>query len=524
MLPVLKFMLLSVPLPCQIKKMKHKLFKTIILSALLFAGGLVKAQHLDWVKPMLAIDNFDVVPQCIRVDKSGNLYAITNLRGKGVFGKDTIISDSPSSIVLSKYDTLGNLLKNVVIRKPATIFYTRDANFDDEGNIYIVGEFTTQKERSFIMKCDSNGRILWGKGAKGDVAGQTVTLDGKGNIFTGGYIQDSFIADTFKFKPKSRRWNSFVSRMDSSGNIKWVKFFFTYVDMAHTHGNLIGLNGSLYVSGHFTGTAYIDNFSIDSGVGMLMNLDTADGRVRFLVKDSPASDQKFYIYEDEIGNIYTCGIGKFSVSKFSYKGDVLPFIDSLGKRRFYPSAAGVNKDGQVLATYINNDGSMSAKLSDNTGKIIGSENFNIKGLYSIWRILPLGNHSFYFYGLWRDTFGYNGDTLIASLQKQEYQFIGKVTIPPSLWASVNTESFENESSFQLYPNPNDGSFSLHLSKELSGPLSLGIFNILGQNVYSAKYAKASQIISIQTKNLPKGQYILKARGGNTILNRKFIVN
>ncbi len=514
--------------------MKQNLFKTILLFSLLIIGYHAKAQQLDWIKPILAIDESDVVTQNIRVDKAGNLYVITNLRGKGVFGKDTIISDSPSSIVLTKYDTLGDLLKNTVIRKTTTIFYTRDVNFDNEGNIYLAGEFTDviTKHRDFILKCDSNGRILWSKGAKGDVAGQTVTLDGKGNIFTGGYIQDSFVADTFKFKPKSEAWNSFVSRMDTSGKIQWVKFFHCLgggrMWMAHTHGNLIGLNGSLYVTGHFTRTAYIDTLAIldttSGNTGMLMNLDTADGKVRFLVKDSPSSFQKFYIYQDKEGSIYTTGIDLSGVNKFNDKGDVLPYKDSLNHVNFiYPTAAGVNNDGQVLATYFNSASGMSVRLTDYTGKTLGLENINILGLHDIWRILPLGNHQFYIYGLWEDTFGYKGDTLIAPLHRWDYQFIGKITIPPSMWASINTELPNNETSLQIFPNPNNGNFNIQLKDARQGLVQISVINILGQNVYSTKFENTNMPVLIPCQKLSPGQYMIQVLSEEKMLIKKMIV-
>ena len=516
--------------------MRQNLFKTILLFSLLIIGCRAKAQQLQWIKPILAIDQSNVVTQNIRVDKVGNLYVTTNLRGMGVFGKDTITSDSPSSVVLTKYDTLGNLLKNTVVRRPTTIFYTNDVNFDEEGNIYLVGEFTDiiTKHRDFILKCDSTGRILWSKGAKGDVAGQTVTLAGKGNIFTGGYIQDSFIADTFKFKPKSEAWNSFVSRMDTSGKIQWVKFFHCKysgpMEMAHTHGNLIGFNGSLYVTGHFTYTGYIDTFSIvdttsrSDNIGMLLNLDTSDGRVRFLVEDSPSSFQKFYIYQDKEGSIYTSGVDLSGVNKFSDKGDVLPYKDSLNHLHIiYPTAAGVNTDGQVLATYFNSTSGMSVRLTDNTGKTLGSENINILGLHDIWRILPLGNHQFYIYGLWEDTFGYKGDTLIAPLHKWDYQFIGKITIPPSMWASINTELPSNESSLQIFPNPNNGNFNIQLKDARKGLVQISVINILGQTVYSSKFENTNMPVLIPCQKLSPGQYMIQVLSEEKMLIKKMIV-
>ena len=75
----------------------------------------------------------------------------------------------------------------------------------------------------------------------------------------------------------------------------------------------------------------------------------------------------------------------------------------------------------------------------------------------------------------------------------------------------------------LYPNPNNGSFSITLNDNLAS-FKVSIFNILGQEVYSQKIE--NYLINSQQKvevDLVKGTYIVNLQTENKSIKTRIII-
>lgn len=144
-------------------------------------------------------------------------------------------------------------------------------------------------------------------------------------------------------------------------------------------------------------------------------------------------------------------------------------------------------------------------------------------LYSVG--IPYGN-GFYIVGKTRSL------TNIATPNSYQPEYISNGMIPmnnPSnnyiAWFAPETASvgkFDN-SSFTLYPNPNDGTFTVSFNGNLPAETSINVYNTIGQLLFEENIH--SQKAPITLENLRSGIYFVKIKSGNAVLKtEKMIVN
>jgi hypothetical protein len=63
--------------------------------------------------------------------------------------------------------------------------------------------------------------------------------------------------------------------------------------------------------------------------------------------------------------------------------------------------------------------------------------------------------------------------------------------------------------FRIYPNPNTGQFTVHLSEPAERGLSMRIISITGQMVLEKKTVTGNTIQTIEAFDLPQGMYFLQ---------------
>jgi hypothetical protein len=80
-------------------------------------------------------------------------------------------------------------------------------------------------------------------------------------------------------------------------------------------------------------------------------------------------------------------------------------------------------------------------------------------------------------------------------------------------------------SCKVYPNPNNGLFTVEIESSQSNPLALELFSADGKLVakQKLKFASGSQTIQFGKVSLVNGVYTLRIKFGNRIVNRKLIV-
>jgi hypothetical protein len=217
----------------------------------------------------------------MRTDAAGNIYIIGALKGSmDVDPGPGVVTISQSntngmSLFLAKYNSAGAYQWSKVIN--GTLFwdsYTKDVSpvlaLDNSGNIYVYSTFSgttnfggsNQAEAyrldanntkqstytAFLAKYSTNGDFQWGKtindqstvSALGrDIVSRDMRIDANGNIYIiGQYIGDikftngstSFSFGTsFTYGGSSPANNTFVAKLNNSGNVIWATNLFNSV-------------------------------------------------------------------------------------------------------------------------------------------------------------------------------------------------------------------------------------------------------------------------------------------------------
>jgi hypothetical protein len=147
-----------------------------------------------------------------------------------------------------------------------------DSIFWGNYDFFSGGEYTGQ---GFITKYNSSGNLIWAKSSHyTDVNGNGgssiagITKDIFGNFYCTGYYYDSAGIDTFHFTHQNYGIPMFILKLESSGNILWVK-----CPLGGTYGGNSGIGiatdntGNVYVTGNFTSpTMTFDTITL-TGVG-----------------------------------------------------------------------------------------------------------------------------------------------------------------------------------------------------------------------------------------------------------------
>lgn len=94
------------------------------------------------------------------------------------------------------------------------------------------------------------------------------------------------------------------------------------------------------------------------------------------------------------------------------------------------------------------------------------------------------------------------------------------TVSPAL--AVNENTLNN---FVLYPNPNNGTFTINFNADDTNPVEVQVFDLRGRAIYSKQYA--NQSLFNETINLEAIQsaiYLLKVKNGNQSITKKIVID
>ncbi|MHC1705924.1 MAG: T9SS type A sorting domain-containing protein [Bacteroidales bacterium] len=91
---------------------------------------------------------------------------------------------------------------------------------------------------------------------------------------------------------------------------------------------------------------------------------------------------------------------------------------------------------------------------------------------------------------------------------------------------VGQEEIISESSIQLFPNPNDGFFSIQLSEKsvfVNSPLTIRILDVLGRCIRTLELETISALIYLQMTGLQNGMYTVELVSGHQKVRKSFVV-
>jgi hypothetical protein len=204
---------------------------------------------------------------------------------------------------------------------------------DGSGNVHTTGHFAGTADFDpgastfnltsagsvdvFVSKLDSSGNFVWAVrwGGTSNDQGNSIILDGSGNVYTTGNFQG-----TVDFDPGAGTFNIsnaglndvFVSKVDSSGGFVWaVKLGGTLTEQGK--GISVDGLGNVYTTGNFSGTVDFDpsastfNISAVGGDSFVSKLDPSGNFVWALKLGGTSFDEGLGIFVDGSGDVYTTG-------------------------------------------------------------------------------------------------------------------------------------------------------------------------------------------------------------------------
>lgn len=118
----------------------------------------------------------------------------------------------------------------------------------------------------------------------------------------------------------------------------------------------------------------------------------------------------------------------------------------------------------------------------------------------------------------------SGDTGFIDLKINAVSTACNTVSTPSARMMAGSETKRNNpvKNAKLYPNPNQGSFTVLLDNVQSGTISIAVFDLLGKSVYTTSTEKSS--LDMDIPNLRDGIYFVKLSSADYTQTLKFIKN
>jgi hypothetical protein len=532
-----------------------KPFSKIALVLFLFVSfpcAIIHAQSVEWLHSASGPSRTTAAA----IDRDGNTVAIGRLKGKSVFGANTL-QDSGSFIV--KYRDDGTLawakeLKNISARG---IFVT------DSSDIYITGYFSDSVRLDtfsitssggndlFVAHYDSMGRIklLQSYGGPGDEEGTAIALSSRNNLVIAGTFDSTVMFGNRTLKSAGGK-DIFILTLDTSRKRK--------VSMVLDAGGegddivralSLDVYSNIGICGSFTKNFFLGNNTLQSNGDKDMFLLVIDQDMNQLVLKSiggAGPDEAMSLTLDPVDNImltgYFSNTTKFDSASMSSTGGTDAFItklDNTGKVIWVQRFGSTGNDrGNALAldagsnvhivgafeNTINFDNShflyskggtdVFAVHYDILGRFTGAKSFgstlNDEGVSVmtdagdnvIVAASVAGSAKF-------DSFSIGGDTsgsfVIARINKQ----------------LVGLSEEQQSNSITVFPNPVRGQLNIKIPENQI--VSFNLMDISGRSyVCTPSFVQASGLYHIDMTLLPAGIYLLKVCGANYIADYKLI--
>ena len=279
----------------------------------------------------------------IATDSAGNVYTTGSFQGTvdfdpgpGTFNLVSNPSTNTTDVFVSKLDSAGNFIWAKSWGGGAAD-EAKAIALDDFGNVYTTGYFqgladfdpsplgsalnaSLGFENTFVSKLDSAGNFVWAKvfsGTAKNIA-SAIAVDAAGSVYTTGSFTGIVDFDpgalTLNF-PSLGLEDVFVSKLDSAGNVVWVKAL-GGTDSDQASAIALDAFGNVYTTGRFKGTADFDTgagtFYITSTGSANVYVSKLDSAGKFVWANSLGGGSIFVqasaIALDALGNVYTTGI------------------------------------------------------------------------------------------------------------------------------------------------------------------------------------------------------------------------
>jgi len=317
----------------------------IIFLSLISLG--LRAQSPDWTWVGQAGGSSNDTGKAIVSDSDGNCYVAGYFSGSTTFSTTTLSSAGGMDVFVAKHDANGIWLWAKRAGGPGTDQGT-GVTLDANGNICVTGYFagsasfgSTNLSSSgysdlFIARLDSSGNWLSAKKAGGtsDDVSYGISADSSSNCYVTGYFYGTAVFGSISLTSYGA-YDSFVAKMDSSGNWIWAKKAGGSGDES-SYGIDTDGAGNCYITGYFAGSAAFGSTTLYSTGGnddYIAKLDTNGNWLWAKRAGGSSSDYAYSLATDPAGNVFVTGYfytnATFGATTLSSVGSTDVFVAKL---------------------------------------------------------------------------------------------------------------------------------------------------------------------------------------------------
>jgi hypothetical protein len=563
--------------------------KLLIYSSLfILYSSLSFGQSWDWGAAGYASLKANDYGSPVATDKTGNAYITGDFATKVIFGSYTLIGNDGNAYLV-KYDANGNVLWVIQAKDSTGYSVAASVSVDKLGNVYICGMcegivkfgpniLNANKAESsvFLVKFSSSGNVIW---AKQSVApnstcystGYSVTTDNSDNVFITGYFRDTISFGTDTLIPGYLSTISvFLTKYDSLGNVIWAKQPNLPSSSCNGYGNSVASDniGNVYLTGYFETAIFFGsyqlislnnysaflakysstgnllwakqsfNITINSALGYAYSTITDRGNNCYLtgyfedsvqfgstILSSPSEYSVFLTKYDSNGNVLWANQSSQGWKGTSLSSDTLNRIYLGGENSISDSTLTFG-DLTLNAVPWASSNSFLVRFDANGEPACGSILENIGNSYYPIGITsdPSGNHVYMAGTFEDDTVKCGIDTLISNTGGSN-TFVGR-WLNCAKDAGINSITSPNLS-VTLFPNPNNGIFTVELSHPelVSGYQTIEIYNVLGEQIYSGMLKPVQHDYEINLSSQSNGIYLYRvvSESGTLIGEGKVVI-
>ncbi|MGP8214215.1 MAG: T9SS type A sorting domain-containing protein [Bacteroidia bacterium] len=484
------------------------------------SGNIIWAKQSKGLNTTNNIGAYDVT-----VDKNGNSFVTANFTDSIRFG--TYILSHPGKsqdFFLVKYDSAGNIgwAKQSHVASSASFVESFSVSSDRNGNSYVaatfqdtitIGTFTlisnSNVHSALICKFDPNGNVLWAKqpviGATSEIDGYGITNDALGNLYMTGEFNGSVQFGSYNFTAQPNTYDVYVVKYDSNGNTLWAEQSASNTDASCAASSVSKDKfGNVYITGNFDKSVIFGKDTLTShnndGDIFIVKYDSKGNEM--WAKQSAVLDNgqwtSWSVSAADSDNIYiaACG-GDYGDINVVFEKDTFNSYDTSGDEASLFLQIDDSTGNLVCGTIFHGggDGWADATATDSKGQYV----YIAGGIYI------------------NSVFG--SDTL----KTNEYTFYPYV----ARWNSCDNlqginEIVSNDMRLNLYPNPNNGIFTISLQNINEEP-RINIYNMLGQSIYNNKINHTNTTLNLSGQ--PTGIYLYRvvSEKGENIGSGKVII-
>ena len=524
------------------------------------------SQNWKWVADGGGLGNDEY--WAIKLSKDhANVYAAGPFEQTAKIGSTFLTSAGSADILLSKYDTAGNVVWAKRIGGGAGYDAPTEIFEDDSSHIYVFGVFQGKAgfgsdtllagasgDGAFYAKYDSNGQQIWIKQMHGNgicYSGE-IRTDMNGDLLISGQFSDSLSIDTITIVSKGLG-DCFLAKLSPNGNVHWVRTAGGTGDDGISGMN-VDKNNNIMITGYFTDNAMFGSNAIigtPSQPNAFVSKYSSSG-TNLWVKSGGGNARTYgsWITSDLANNYYVVGYFygtvHFDSTALTSAGKDDIFIaryDANGNRKWAKRLGDVGYDE---AYYSVTDNSGNSFLTGRyTPTISGIPNPNSEFLVAkidssgILKWLKTSgmkrnaygessecafdnSNNLYVGGFFQGINYFDSDSVVCNggwdmCLAKLHDSTGIVSSITDLVEPIHVT---------IYPNPCIGEITLDLSGVIFDDLTISISNVLGQEMQKSQI-KATEEGHIHTTiilpGLPSGIYLVQIKYGSRYVRKKIIV-